>query len=65
LSRPPRGFDPAHPFIDDIRKKSFFAMREAGVKVAATPKLVDEVADAFASASPLMKFLCGAVGVPF
>jgi uncharacterized protein (TIGR02453 family) len=65
LSRPPRGFDPAHPFIDDIKKKSFYAMRVEGVKLASSPKLVDEVADTFASISPLMKFLCGAVGVPF
>jgi uncharacterized protein (TIGR02453 family) len=65
LIRPPRGFDPAHPFIDDIKKKSFYAMRDAGVKIAASPKLVDDVADTFASISPLMKFLCGAVGVPY
>jgi len=65
LTRPPRGFDPAHPFIDDIRKKSFFAMREADQKLAASPALVDEVAGGFAAVSPLMKFLCAAVDVPY
>ncbi|HEY2446395.1 MAG TPA: DUF2461 domain-containing protein [Rhizomicrobium sp.] len=65
LSRPPRGFDPAHPFIEDIKKKSFYAMHEASPKLASTPQLVDEVADTFAALSPLMKFLCGAVGVPY
>jgi len=65
LTRPPRGFDPAHPFIDDIRKKSFFAMREEGMKLALSPQLVDAVADTFRAAGPLMKFLCGAVGVPY
>ena len=65
LARPPRGFDPAHPFIEDIKKKSFYAMRGESVKLASSPKLADEVADTFASVGPLMKFLCGAVGVPF
>jgi uncharacterized protein (TIGR02453 family) len=65
LVRPPRGFDPEHPFIADIKKKSFYAMREEGAKFAASPKLVDEVDTSFTSVSPLMKFLCGAVGVPY
>jgi uncharacterized protein (TIGR02453 family) len=65
LTRPPRGFDPAAPFIDDIKRKSFFAMREEGAKIASSPKLVDEIAGTFAAASPLLKFLCGALDVPF
>jgi uncharacterized protein (TIGR02453 family) len=65
LSRAPRGFDPAHPLIEDIRKKSFFAMHRSSVKSACSPKLVEEVAQAFKAASPLMKFLCSAQGVPF
>ena len=27
LTRPPRGFDPAHPFIEDLKRKSFVATR--------------------------------------
>jgi uncharacterized protein (TIGR02453 family) len=65
LTRPPRGFDPEHPLIDDIKKKSFFAMHESSVKAASSSKLVDEVAQTFAAASPLMKFLCNAQGVKF
>jgi uncharacterized protein (TIGR02453 family) len=65
LTRPPRGYDPAHPFIEDIKRKSFFAMHEADVKLAASPKLVDAVADTFQAAGPLMRFLCNAQGVPF
>ncbi len=65
LSRPPRGFDPAHPFIEDIKRKTFFVMQQADTKLASSPKLVDEVAATFASASPLLKFLCSAVDVPF
>jgi uncharacterized protein (TIGR02453 family) len=65
LTRPPRGFAPDHPFIEDIKKKSFFASHDAVLKLAASPKLVEEIAASFRAASPLMKFLCGAVGVPY
>jgi len=65
LSRPPRGFNADHPFIEDIKRKSFFAMQEGSVKLASSPKLVDDVAETFASASPLLKFLCNAVDAPF
>jgi len=65
LTRPPRGFDPEHPFIDDIKRKSFYAMREADQKLASSTALVDEVAVSFAALSPLMKFLCASLDVPF
>jgi uncharacterized protein (TIGR02453 family) len=65
LSRPPRGYDGAHPLIEDIKKKSFFAMHRSSVKVARSPALPDEVSSAFRAARPLMKFLCDAQAVPF
>jgi len=65
LLRPPRGYDPEHPFIEDIKRKSFFAMEEADAKLASSPKLLDAVTKTFEAASPLMKFLCRAQGVPF
>ena len=65
LVRPPRGFAPEHPFIEDIKRKSFYAMREESPKLATSPELVDEVSVTFAALSPLMKFLCGAIDVPY
>jgi uncharacterized protein (TIGR02453 family) len=65
LSRPPRGYDPNHPLIEDIKKKSFFAMHEFSVKDAQSPKYPDQVAAVFKAATPLMKFLCNAQGVKF
>ena len=65
LSRPPRGYDPAHPLIEDIKRKSFFAMHHADLKLARTAKLPDVVAETFKAAAPLMKFLCTAQGVTF
>jgi uncharacterized protein (TIGR02453 family) len=65
LTRPPRGFDPNHPLIEDIKRKSFFAMQEAKPELAQSPKLVVEVGAAFAGAAPLMRFLCRALDVTF
>ena len=65
LSHAPRGYDPGHPLIEDIKRKSFFAMREADLKLARSPKLPDFVAETFKAATPLMKFLCAALGAKF
>lgn len=65
LTRPPRGFDADHPLIEDIKRKSFFAMSEAKPATAKKPGFVDDVAAVFTDAKPLMKFLCGAADAPF
>ncbi len=65
LSRPPKGFDADHACIDDIKRKSFFAMHESSAKIAQSPALLDEVEATFKTAKPLMKFLCDAVGAAF
>jgi len=65
LTRAPRGYDPEHPLIEDIKKKSFFAMHESSATAAQSAKFPDAVAEAFRAATPLMKFLCAAQGVKF
>jgi uncharacterized protein (TIGR02453 family) len=65
LTRPPRGFDPDHPLISDIKRKSFYAMHQSSAKAAGSPQLLDEVGETLAAAAPLMKFLCNAQGVRF
>ncbi|MDP6427744.1 MAG: DUF2461 domain-containing protein [Rhodospirillales bacterium] len=65
LTRPPKGFDAEHPLIDDIKRKSFFAMRHEKPRIAASAKFIDEVEATFKAASPLMRFLCRAVDADF
>jgi uncharacterized protein (TIGR02453 family) len=65
LSRPPKGFDPDHVHIEDLKRKSFFVMAKGSEKLALTPKLLDEVEAAARAAKPLMQFLCKALGAPF
>jgi uncharacterized protein (TIGR02453 family) len=61
LTRPPQGYDPAHPFIDDLKRKSFFASVSFADAEVTGPGLLDSAADACRSIRPLMKFLTEAV----
>lgn len=65
LKRPPRGFDADHPMIEDLKRKSFFAMAPGKIAASKKPEFVDDVAATFADAKPLMKFLCDATGASF
>ncbi len=63
LQRPPRGFDKEHPLIDDIKRKSFIAVRSMPVADCLKPQFQRTVETAFKQATPYMEFLCSAVGV--
>lgn len=65
LTRPPRGFAADDPNIEDIRRKSFFAMEAGSEKRTRAAGFPDDVAAAMADASPLMRFLCEALDAPF
>lgn len=65
LRRPPRGFDPLHPFIDDIRRKSFVVGCDASEKAARSAQFAKDAGESFAVAGPFMRFLCSALDVPF
>lgn len=65
LTKPPRGFDPGHPMIEDIKRKSFFVGAGSDEAAASSPAFVKTVAKAYSDAAPLMQFLCTAVGVKF
>lgn len=65
LVRPPRGFDKDHECIDDIRRKSFIAVRELDVQDSLKPQFQRTVETSFKTAEPFMRFLCKAVGVSF
>ncbi|MCH9696048.1 MAG: DUF2461 domain-containing protein [Gammaproteobacteria bacterium] len=63
LKRPPRGFDPEHPLIDDIKRKSFIAVRDMSVDDCLKPQFQRSVETSFKQLTPYMDFLCKAVGV--
>ena len=65
LSRAPRGFDKAHPLIEDIKRKDFIAVREIDVADVSANGFRRKVVKSIEAAEPLMRFLCKAVGAPF
>ncbi|MEO0675674.1 MAG: DUF2461 domain-containing protein [Pseudomonadota bacterium] len=65
LTRPPRGFDKDDPHIDHIKHKSFFAMRALDRADVQTKSLLTVAEQTMKGASPLIKFLCDALDVPF
>lgn len=65
LKKAPKGFDPDHPLIDDLKRKDFIGsapLGEADVLAADFPKHFIESCRAGA---PLVKWMCGAIDVPF
>ena len=65
LKRPPAGFDPAHPLIDDLRRKDFIAMASLEQAAACGDGFIDDYEVICRAAAPLARFLCGALGLPF
>lgn len=65
LLRPPRGFDKEHPCIEDIKRKSFIAVRELEPTDCLKPQFQRKVETSFSAADAFMRFLCKAVGVSF
>lgn len=63
LKRPPRGFDPHHPWIEDIKRKDFVA----GIDIAEADTMhrdfIDRFADLCRRGTPFMRFLAGALGL--
>jgi uncharacterized protein (TIGR02453 family) len=65
LKRPPRGFDPEHPHIEYLKRKSFYVMTKAEPRDALKAAFIDQVEEAFRRAAPLNRFVCDALGLPF
>ena len=65
LKRGPRGFDPNHPRIDDIKRKSFMAVARLDRTRLLGAGFLDEFTGLCVAASPLMRFVCRAAGVPY
>lgn len=65
LVRPPRGYAADHPHIEDLKRKTFFAIQHTSPAQAMSPDFINEVSAAFRSASPLMEFLTDSVELPF
>jgi uncharacterized protein (TIGR02453 family) len=63
LSRPPRGYDAKHPFIDDLRRKDFIAGASFTDAQVCRPRFMRDVVGECRRMSPLVQFLTKAVGL--
>ena len=65
LKRPPPGFDPDHPLIEDLKRKDFVCETPLSEKAVTAPGFREEYARLCKAAVPFLRFLCAAVDVPF
>ena len=65
LKRPPRGFDPAHPFIEDLMRKDFVASVSFSQEQVCGPKFMRDFSAACRQMLPLVEFTTKALGLKF
>ena len=61
LTRPPRGYDPAHPLIEDLKRKDFIGATEFTRKEVCSDQFLNQFTGACVAAAPFMKFLTEAL----
>lgn len=65
LLRPPRGVDPAHPLLEDLKRKDFIGTMPLEEEDILRKDVVTKVSTAYQAAGPFMEFLCLALEVPY
>jgi uncharacterized protein (TIGR02453 family) len=65
LKRAPRGYDPEHVYIEDLKRKSFLVMEDSDPDIILGSKFINEVDKSFTAASPLMEFITTSLGLSY
>lgn len=65
LKRPPRGFPPEHPLVEDLKRKDFIAAAPVPQSFVTSDSAVDDFLAMAGAGVPLMRYLCTALDVPF
>jgi uncharacterized protein (TIGR02453 family) len=65
LVRPPRGFDPGHELIDDLKRKSFAAGEGFDEALACSDRLLPFAVARFRRLAPMLDYLCAAQELEF
>jgi uncharacterized protein (TIGR02453 family) len=63
LKRAPRGFDPEHPLIEDLKRKDFVVVADLDEKSVCAPDFIDRYAKICRVSAPLVRFLTEALGL--
>jgi uncharacterized protein (TIGR02453 family) len=65
LKRAPQGYDPDHPFVDDLKRKSYVWHTMFSEREVCAPDFIEAYVDACRTANPFNRFLAAALGVPW
>ena len=65
LSRPPRGYDPQHELIEDLKRKDFVCSVRLEDAELTSPELLQTLLRHYKQAAPLVDWLCGALDLDF
>lgn len=65
LQRPPKGYDPEHPLIEELKRKDFIAYVPFTEKQACAKDFETKLAAAFRVMAPFTAYLTRAVGAPW
>lgn len=64
LKRAPKGFDPHHPLVEDLKLKSFIAWVAFSEEEVCSPDFLEKVSQACQRLNPLVDFLCDVLKLP-
>ena len=62
LKRPPKGYDPDHPLIEDLKRKDFVAFVKFTEKQSCEKDFMKTLAASYRTMAPLTAYLTRAVG---
>jgi len=65
LKRPPRGFDPEHPLMEDLKRKDFIASTRLRQSDITRDGFMEQYLATAKTGAPFMHYLCDAIGVGF
>ena len=65
LKRPPRGFDPEHPLMEDLKRKDFIASTRLRQSDITRDGFMEQYLATAKTGVPFMHYLCDAIGVGF
>jgi uncharacterized protein (TIGR02453 family) len=65
LTRPPRGYEPTHALIEDLKRKDFVASAGFTEALACSSELLPWALGIFKRAAPLVDYLCAAQELEF
>jgi uncharacterized protein (TIGR02453 family) len=63
LKRAPKGFDPSHPLVDDLKLRSFISWIPLKDSIAMAPELMTHFVQACQKLNPLLRFLSRALNL--